>query len=250
MRDVALTTERAAVVVIGSQASQCRSLSTRQGSQFGECGQQGPGGATANALNRRKPLNFCVKLGIGLFQRDDFLLDPFQMFSQGSLKVLAQAANERVMMMFLPQLLLSEEVEQFLPAIDQGFETQLRSRRHEGGRWLEEPAIVGQDEGINTVGFGEQATGPGKITHLAGIDQRERDLILVEGLQEWIFISTGSFTDHLDRTAATAEVAQEALMTLVIMRKSVSGQVCQRAGIEGEFGNIQAQIERRSFHEE
>ncbi len=127
------------------------------------------------------------------------------MLAQGSLKVLTQTANERVMMMFLPQLLLSEEVEQFLPAIDQSFETLLRSRRHEGGRWLEEPAIVGQDEGVNAVGFGEQATGPGKVTHLAGIDQRERDLLLVEGFQEWIFISAGGFTDHLDRTAATAE---------------------------------------------
>lgn len=250
MRDVALTAERATIVVVGGQARQCRRLSPRQGSQFWECGQQGPGGATTDALDRREPLNLCLKSGIGLFQGDDFLLQGLQMFSEGSLKALRRAADERVMVMFGAKLLLGQEAKEFLSAMHQSFEALLRSRWHGRRHGLKYLAVTSQDGGVNPVRFGEQTAGPGKVTDLAGVDQGKGDLFLVESFQKGVFISPRSFANHMDGAATAAEGLQKAPMAFGIMGKSAGRRVRQRAEVEGSFGDIQTEVsERRSFHE-
>src|SRR5580698_7028196 len=109
------------------------------------------------------------------------------------------------MVMFGPQLLLRQELEKFLPAIDQGFEALLRSRWHGCGRGLKDLAVTCQEGGVDPVGFGEQTAGASKVTDLAWVDQSEGDLRLVEGFQKRVFIAPGGFANHVDRAGVATD---------------------------------------------
>ena len=97
--------------------------------------------------------------------------------------------------MFGAMSLLRVKREQFLPAGDQGSQALLGGTGRQRGRGLEKPPVFGEDGGIQPVRFGEQSLGAGKVAGMAGIEERDGQLRLMQRLQQEVFVTAGGFAD-------------------------------------------------------
>ncbi len=67
-----------------------------------------------------------------------------------------------------------------------------------GGFGLIALAVIGQQGGINTVGFGPFSLRQGGCAHLRGVGNRDGDLRLMHGLDQQPLVATGGFTHHMN----------------------------------------------------
>src|ERR1017187_4199404 len=98
-------------------------------------------------------------------------------------------------MMFGAMLLLRVQREQFLPTGDQGGQALLGGTGRQRGRGLEKLSVFGEGGATQPIRFGEQSLGAGKLAGMAGIEERDGQGGLVEGLQQEVFVTAGGFAD-------------------------------------------------------
>ena len=67
-----------------------------------------------------------------------------------------------------------------------------------GGSGSVRRPLIGQHPGVEAVGFGENATGAGKVAHLAGIDDADGQAALVAMSHEGALIAAGGFAHEMD----------------------------------------------------
>ena len=113
---------------------------------------------------------------------------------------------------------------------------------------MEDATIIGQEKGIDAIGFGELAAGAGKVARQAGIDDADGDAGLVQGSDEGLVVRPGGFADDVDGLGT---------FNKALAQESKAGGVIGNGGrelhagttqIDGEFGDIGAEVDRRGEH--
>jgi len=154
------------------------------------------------------------------------------------------AAHGGMGQMFEAVVFGSADLLELLAAGNQFGQLALGQAGRGGCGGLEAPPEVGQDRGIEAVGFGEMALGAREIAHVTGIDDSDGESGGLEGGAGGAFIAAGGFTDDLERTERAQPTQQGALAGSVIgelphlwARRTWDMQV------EGGFGDIHSDID-------
>ena len=108
-----------------------------------------------------------------------------------------------------------------------------------GGTRAHGGAELGDDGGVDRVGFGSPATGPGVMPDASGLDDAGGDPRCPDGADRGLFVTAGGLTDELDGGMFLEEAYQSAVAGGRI------GQLLELAGeVEGQggLGHIQAGV--------
>ncbi len=117
-----------------------------------------------------------------------------------------------------------------------------------GGCRLHRLAVVGQQQGIDGVGLGELATGPGKITRKARVDHADGDGRLVQGGDKLPVVRPGGFADDVDRCPAAGEDLDQGSITGGVIGDGGGNGELGATQVDGGFGDIGAEVDRRGEH--
>lgn len=109
-------------------------------------------------------------------------------------------------------------------------------------------AKVSQHPGIELISFGENAPGAGKVADLARVDDAYGNLLVVEKSNELVLVAAGGLTDHMDLVSLEPFGAGEELGKAAGVVGDGESLIKQTA-INGRFGHIGAEINRRRRHE-
>ena len=198
MDDMALALLGTAVVVEWSDPGEAGGLAGFEGAELGDRGQEDPGGALGDALDLAEAGDLGGEFGVGALQRGDLGFKVGEMGGKGLGELSGLFCDEEVVVMFGAVGFLDDEAEQFLAAAHQVGEPLEGGGAWRGGRGQEKAAVLGEDDGIDGVGLGEDAFGAGQIADSAGVHEGDRNLGEVEGLEEGVLIAAGGLANELD----------------------------------------------------
>jgi len=186
------------VAVEGRHADERADLPSPDAAQFDEAGQEG--GAEDRADTRRRAQEFVdpVHIVIGFDQLLDLLIEQADLLVQGfedGVDALERGgAGGGVALVELRNPQLAE----LLAAGDQGIEFALVLRAFLRQAGLNALPELDQHVSIDRIGFNENAQRFGEVTHLAGIDQGNRQLGIKQGCNQRPLESAGGFDDDQD----------------------------------------------------
>ena len=196
----------------GCQAGQGGYFLAVQSSQFGQMSQDHPGGTRSDTLDFIQAVDAPLERGI-LFQqgfnlffhRRDLGLEMGHEFGM-------LPTDKGILMMLGLGFGQSPPVDQLFQPLGQCHQSVLGSRG--GGRRIRLIAlsIIGQHARVDGIGFCPLALGLGRGTHAGRIGHRDRDLFLMQGLDQGAFIATGGFANDVNRAnCAKSFVTREGL---------------------------------------
>lgn len=144
----------ATVTVIGSQACQRRGSLRVKLAQFGHFSQDRGGHHFADSWNGLQPAGFVSQLRILGDECGNGLVALIDLFFQKPEQLSTLAAAEGVGVMFGMVAFHGPQPDQLATALRPIRQWLLLGRNRQEGGWLEGLAVVGQDGGINGIGFG------------------------------------------------------------------------------------------------
>ena len=74
---------------------------------------------------------------------------------------------------------------------------------------MKDATIIGQEKGIDAIGFGELAPGTGEVAGQAGINDADGDIGLMEESDKGLVVRSGGFADDMDGLGAFAEASAQ-----------------------------------------
>ena len=193
--DGAFTLEGAAISIEGSQADESRDLLAVQLAKFGDIGDDGGGGDAPQAGHRLDELSFVAPVIVGLDDGFDGLFDVADLGFQGvehGLDALPGGLSSGDM----PAIgLLGAKVDELPPAGDKLLDFGLFFGSFLDGGGLHLLSEESQDPGIDAIGLGHQAQGPGEVAGPFGIDNRDAVAGIEEVGYDFALVAAGGFED-------------------------------------------------------
>ena len=117
-----------------------------------------------------------------------------------------------------------------------------------GRRGLQCVAEIGEQQGVDGIGLGEPAAGAGKVARQPGIDHTDQDIRLVQGGDERPVVGPGGFADDVDRRRTFSDDFDQDTVTGGVIGDGGGDGEMGTAQIDGEFGDIGTDIDRRGEH--
>ena len=156
------------------------------------------------------------------------------------------APTERIGVMVGPVGFHGAGVDELAAALGDIGQALLLGRSGHGGGRFKGAAILGEDRGIDGIGFGPLALGAGEVADPGGFDNGDGEVGGLHRADHGLLIAAGGFADEVG-----ARVGPEQLEELGVT-SAVIGEGVELAGeveLQRKLGNIQADIEdRRVVH--
>jgi len=92
------------------------------------------------------------------------------------------------------------------------------------------------------------AAGPGEVARQAGVDYADEEARLMQGGDELPVVRPGGFADDVDRCPAAGEGLDQGSITGGSVGDGGGNGDMGTSQIDGEFGNIGAEVDRRGEH--
>lgn len=240
--EMALAAARAAVVGIGSEASEGGNLLAIGGAEFREEGEEACGGDLADAVLGEEELLAGGErlmagdelLGGGLELGDLFL----EVFVEAGVDLLGEGQGE--VLGGVGELGL--EFDELVTQGDQGREFLLLGRAGRIRAAGDGGTVEAQQAGIEAIGLGVEAAGSGKVADPGAIEHGDGEGGGVGGGDEPTLVTAGSLDQEVGvRWQAGAELAQA--------RRRIRDPLGQRGGVEIEvaFGDIDPDGDERGW---
>lgn len=236
-----------AVTIHGGHADQSSDLLPVEVSQFGEFCQERGCGDIAHSGNALDDFESLLPVIVGFDKLEDGPVDPFELFVDHVdrlLQALLDGFGQRgEFAVGLGRALLDE-----LPSTrDEFIELGLFFMGFGEGPRLDLQSEAGDDLGIQTVGFGANAQGLGKVADLPGIDDRDGLSRSDKFASESPFVATTGF--HDDETSSwSRQLLDELCSSLRGIGESEGFLLGQEMDIEEILGNIDADKGSHTFH--
>ena len=225
---------------MGCQARQGGRLAAIECSQFGHFCQHRQGSRGAYASNRLECLHPPIQDRDLRAEFLELFLDLFQcrfQMTHQTLGLAAQAAQSEAIGLLS---LGDQHFQELFAATDQFGQLLLVLGTRGSGFGVEGLAIIGQNLGIEGIGFGALALGTSEKPDASRVKDADGDGGLVQGRDQFAFITAGGFTDDLDSRDFGQEFKQSAIAGVGV------GQVMEATGqvkLQVKLGNIQADID-------
>ena len=238
--DVAPARQVATVAIIRCHACQGSDGLRIKLSQFRQLGQYGRGDDRAHAGDGLQACGFVGQTGILRDELGEELVALIDLFFQQLLELAVLAHTERIGVMFGAVGFHGASVDELPPALGHICQPLLLDRK--SGRWggLKGGAIVGEDGGIDGIGFGALALGAGEIADSAGFQDADGEVGGLEHTHDGLFVTAGGFTDDVGVGVGTEEF-EELGMTFGIIGHGV--EVTGQMQLQRKLGNIEADME-------
>ncbi len=237
-----------AVVVEGSDADERRDLLPVERSEFGEIGDEGGGSDSAESGYGLDEFGFLSPVVLGLDEGFDGLFDvvdlSFQQFEDGLDTFLSGLGPGH----FEAVGFHGSEVDELSSAGDELLDFCLFFGHFLDRSGLDLLGEQSQDAGIEAVGLGGQAQGPGKVPNSFGINDRDAVSGVEEVGHEGAFIAASGFEDDQAALGLREEFAE------LLEPRSVVGQrvrlTCgEEVEIERRLGDVDADADQiRAVH--
>jgi len=201
----------AAVAVEGGQAGQGGDLASVQLPQLGQVSHQLEGRIPSDSGDGLEDSDgLTERLGL-LEEEADLVVQLVQKLIEGLEEGVDLLANEVGGGIAQPTTLPMDLLQELISSLDQ-FD-QLPVLWGEGflGSRMEGRSVLGEDFGIDSVGFGGAAFGAGEVTELARVDAGERDLGLMEGIHQGLFVPSGGLQDDMEGVREGTKPLEELL---------------------------------------
>jgi hypothetical protein len=237
-----------AVVVEGSNADEGRDLLSVEGSEFGEIGDEGGGGNSAESGYGLDEFGFLSPIVVGLDKGFNGFFDvvdlTFQKFEDGLNTFLSGFGPGQ----FEAIGFHDSEVDELSSAGDELLDFGLFFWHFLDRSRLDLLSEQSQDAGIKAVGLGGQAQGSGKVPNPFGINDRDAVAGIEEVGHERAFIAAGGLEDDQAARGLREEFAE------LLEPRSVVGQrvrlACgEEVEIERRLGDVDADADQiRAVH--
>jgi hypothetical protein len=157
--------------------------------------------------------------------------------------------HRRMSRVLQPILLGRAQPQHLCAARDQLRQLALRRARRWRDRRPQRVPELGQDGGIEPIGFRQTALGARKVAHLPRIDDRHRDPARAQRRHRGAFITARGFTNDMHGSEAADPAYQRALTGRRVGElPCLRPRRCGRVQIEGGFGNIHSDIDAGLRH--
>ena len=197
-RDMALAAVLAAVVIEGCEARKLGNGAAAQGAEFRKEAHESQSRAPIHTADLIEALGFSFELEIGItqgkqlrFEFCDFALEK----SNDALGLCAQPAVFDLMEARFLDGTLGDKSLALCQQSRQAFEV-LGLRDARGG--VIGCSVIGNNAGVEAVGFGENTPGTGKVADLARVDDAYYDVVSVKVIDQGILVSAGGFANDVD----------------------------------------------------
>jgi hypothetical protein len=229
-----------AVAIVGGDARQGGGRLRVKFAEFGHFCQHGGRHDRTDTGDGFQPFGFPGQFRIGGNEGGDGLVTFIDLFFQQfeQLAVLAQA--ERIGVMVGAIGFHGAGMDELTAALGHGRQLPLLGRKPGRHFGFEVGAIVGEDGGIDGIGFGAPALGPGEVTDAAGFDDADGNIGGLKRQHDRLFIAAGGFTNDV-RSAVRAQQFEELGMTFGIIGEGV--ETAGEVELQRKLGNIEADME-------
>ena len=224
-------------MVVGSQADESRDLLAVQLAEFGDIGDDGGGGDAPQAGHRLDELGFVAPVIVGLDEGFDGSLNIMNLPLEGiehGLDALPCGLNVGEVP---PIGLLGAEVDELSSAGDELLDFGLFFRSFLDGCRLYLLSEEGQDPGIDAIGLGHQAQGPGEVAGPLGIDNRDTVAGVGEVGDDFALVAASGFEDDETGSRVREQIAK-LLMTACGVGQTVRLSRGEEMEIERGLGDV------------
>ena len=203
--DTAHAFELAAVPVEGCDASQGGGGGGGELAQFGHFRQHGGDDDRSHARNGIQAFGFMSQVRIGGDEFQDGLVALFDLFIQDFTELAGLADTQRVGVMLGAVVFGGEAEDELAAALADIRQALLLGGQRRSGRRLKGLAVMGQDGGVDGIGFGALTLGAREVTDSCGFDDADRDAGGLEDANHGQFITAGGLADQMGRGMGSEE---------------------------------------------
>jgi hypothetical protein len=245
--DVALTAPLATVAIQRRKASELGDGTASEGTEFRHEAEQAERGAPVDPRRLIQASRLRLERGRRVAQGEQLR------FELGDLAVIkpqdpvALAQEPRLIELMATGFFYGALGDEMLALSEQTFQAQQMRRQGQRRCGSVDAAVFGKDEGIEPIGFGQEATGAGQIADLARVDHTDGDAMSVEIRDEGSLI-TAAFANDVHLAVGSGEAAaQEGEAGGRIGNGEV---LLLEVALDGGLGEVCAEIDKRRRHGE
>ena len=224
----------------GRQARECGGLPAVQRAQLGQVAQQRGGRAGSHPFDRAEPRGFGGEHGVAGEQGSElgahFLQVPGESRHAGG-EVLGDGLGQAG---HLARLFGGEHRLELLAPGDPGRQLGLGGARRARGRGRVGRAEGGEQGRVDGVGLGALAAAPGKVAHLARVDDAHRDAGGVQGGDNRSLPAAGGLADDVDGLSEGLQARHQSGAARRVV--GAAGVLALKVEIEGGFGDVEASV--------
>lgn len=201
-KDGAFAVGATAVAVEGSQSGQSGGLAAIERAQFGHFCQEEGRRAGTDPCDLSELLRFGVEVWDFSDELGDEALELRDLFLQGALQALAEAASGGLGLVGTVILVRAQEPAEMAALVFEGAQFVLRWRERRSRRGLQGGTEVAQEARIDPIGLGPLSGGTPILTYSDGLDHADREPCALQRQDQDALVASTGFTDPLERFCA------------------------------------------------
>lgn len=241
--DAAFAFESAAVVVVGGEAGECGDLAAVSETEFGDFGEELPGGGVTDAGNTAEDIAAGLPVVAGIEEFRDGFLDIGEEGVEQLEGLLQGLAGECSVGRLEAVGFHRSELDDLSSASDEILQFLLIRGDFLGQAGAGDLGEMGEEFGIEGIGLGELSEGFGEVSGLAGIDDGDGESGVDEVTDEGAFVSAGSFDDDDGDGGVLAETFGELFETGLIVGAGPSLGQGTNMDVELGLSDIDSDVE-------